>query len=673
LLNRITKIHQADGNITELKYDAYDGVLQATDKHHDVEFEYTELGSLQSRTEKGRKVKFIYNVEEELDYIKNEKGNTYRFNRNDTGQIIEEIGFDGLTRKYLRDAAGQVNTVLRPNDAVTNYKYDNNGRIYKVEHEDGNHSIFGYDKAGNLIEAINKDAVVTFGRDAIGRIIEETQNGVTVNSKYNANGRNQITSSLGADIQLNRNEQTGLVENVKAKHNATSIWEAQIKRDGTGLEIERSLPGAVKNTLQRDKTGNVIEHKTSKSDQILRQKTYTWDVNNRLKSIIDGITHGQIDFDHDSFGNLIGSTYPDGTELFKTSDEVGNLFKTKEQSDRIYGDGSKLLQSKEWKYKYDEEGNLIEKQHQKNKETWTYQWQANGMLKAVERPDGKTVSFKYDALGRRIEKIFEDNSTRWVWDGNVPLHEWTESEEQQNQLIDEAGKLAVAKPEDIITWVFDEGSFVPAAKIEGDETYSIITDYLGTPTEMYNSDGEKTWACELDIYGKIRNIDVGSLNDCTFRYQGQYEDVETGLYYNRFRYYSPDEGGYISQDPIRMQGNNPNIYAFVKDSNCSFDLFGLSPYSGEPPEPGRPTPDNTGGKFEPGKGSGHYRPNSDFNNTKGWVDKRGNLWVPTGTGPTAHGGPHWDVQTKGGNGYTNVYPGGHQSGGKNPKPQLGGC
>ena len=45
---------------------------------------------------------------------------------------------------------------------------------------------------------------------------------------------------------------------------------------------------------------------------------------------------------------------------------------------------------------------------------------------------------------------------------------------------------------------------------------------------------------------------------------GQYEDVETGLYYNRFRYYNPESGLYISQDPIRLERNNPNFYAYVK-------------------------------------------------------------------------------------------------------------
>ena len=65
------------------------------------------------------------------------------------------------------------------------------------------------------------------------------------------------------------------------------------------------------------------------------------------------------------------------------------------------------------------------------------------------------------------------------------------------------------------------------------------------------------------------------MNDCPFRYQGQYEDAEIGLYYNRFRYYDPSTGGYISQDPIGLEGNNPTLYAFVKNVNIEVDVFGL--------------------------------------------------------------------------------------------------
>ena len=45
--------------------------------------------------------------------------------------------------------------------------------------------------------------------------------------------------------------------------------------------------------------------------------------------------------------------------------------------------------------------------------------------------------------------------------------------------------------ENLITWVFDENSFVPAAKLVGDKSYSILTDHLGTPYEAYDENGEK--------------------------------------------------------------------------------------------------------------------------------------------------------------------------------------
>ena len=80
----------------------------------------------------------------------------------------------------------------------------------------------------------------------------------------------------------------------------------------------------------------------------------------------------------------------------------------------------------------------------------------------------------------------------------------------------------------------------------------------------------------MDIYGKATTF-TGDKTFIPFRYQGQYEDDETGLYYNRFRYYSPDSGTYISQDPIGLQGGL-NQYAYVHDTNDWVDVFGLAPW-----------------------------------------------------------------------------------------------
>lgn len=96
---------------------------------------------------------------------------------------------------------------------------------------------------------------------------------------------------------------------------------------------------------------------------------------------------------------------------------------------------------------------------------------------------------------------------------------------------------------------------------------------------MYDPQGNTTWEVEYDIYGKIRKQLKGKAGDCPFRYQGQYEDKETGLYYNRFRYYSADEGVYLSQDPIGLHSGEMNIYSYVNDSNYLIDPFGLAGFT----------------------------------------------------------------------------------------------
>lgn len=71
---------------------------------------------------------------------------------------------------------------------------------------------------------------------------------------------------------------------------------------------------------------------------------------------------------------------------------------------------------------------------------------------------------------------------------------------------------------------------------------------------------------------------IGEKGFIPFRYQGQYEDIETGLYYNRFRYYSPIEGMYTQQDPIGLAGGNPTLYGYVGDPNKYIDPLGLWTY-----------------------------------------------------------------------------------------------
>ena len=317
-------------------------------------------------------------------------------------------------------------------------------------------------------------------------------------------------------------------------------------------------------------------------------------------------------YDYDSFGTLVGASLDMSECLFKTPDIIGNVYRDRDARGRVYDRSGRLLKDEKNYYRYDREGNLILKSTRNVLEPpvmpqpkdwldklftrttpndkdlqahygWqqgdtAYEWYGNGMLKSVRTPEGATIRFEYNALGRRTLKETHDTCHRYAWDGNVLLHEWNyDRREKPRTEKDELGRIRYDRSEpytNLITWVYDGGSYTPVAKLTKEDSYSIVQDYLGTPIQALDSKGEVVWDCILDIYGDVLEL-RGKRDFIPFRFQGQYEDGETGLYYNRFRYYSPETGSYISQDPIGLAGNNPTLYGYVNDANSEVDLFGL--------------------------------------------------------------------------------------------------
>ena len=234
---------------------------------------------------------------------------------------------------------------------------------------------------------------------------------------------------------------------------------------------------------------------------------------------------------------------------YKLPDEVGNLYKSWLRNDRKYGKNGQLLADQNWRYHYDDEGNLIEKEN--GQTAWQYHWYASGMLAKITKPNGVEVQYEYDALGRRTAKIVHDKITRYCWDGNVLLQEFDYNlAERPTHVLDEDGFIVLSHPEpvnNLVTWIYDSGSFVPSAKIIEDKKYSILSDYLGRPAQAYNEEGDIVWEAQYDIYGKITKL-KGDKIFVPFRQLGQYEDSETpDLYYNRFRFYDCETGLYLSQ------------------------------------------------------------------------------------------------------------------------------
>lgn len=109
----------------------------------------------------------------------------------------------------------------------------------------------------------------------------------------------------------------------------------------------------------------------------------------------------------------------------------------------------------------------------------------------------------------------------------------------------------------------------------------VLTDHLGTPIALVNANGEQlgqvAWVARYTSWGEIADEYNPDQIHQPIRFQGQQLDEETNLHYNRFRYYDPRVGQYITQDPIGLEGGiNKVLYVDASPAN-SVDAMGLAP------------------------------------------------------------------------------------------------
>ena len=138
-----------------------------------------------------------------------------------------------------------------------------------------------------------------------------------------------------------------------------------------------------------------------------------------------------------------------------------------------------------------------------------------------------------------------DEETRFVWDGSNLLKE-----------IQPDGRYIYTDPD----------SYEPLAQIFDNAKDSKFylsyfhCDQIGIPREMTDKDGNLLWFGNYTGWGRLKEeTRVTDSAYQPFRLQNQYVDRETGLHYNFFRYYKPDAGRFVNQDPIGLSGGD-NLY-----------------------------------------------------------------------------------------------------------------
>jgi RHS repeat-associated protein len=104
---------------------------------------------------------------------------------------------------------------------------------------------------------------------------------------------------------------------------------------------------------------------------------------------------------------------------------------------------------------------------------------------------------------------------------------------------------------------------------------------LGTPRELTDKNGDIRWSATYKAWGNTLKVEViedeaaAVSIEQALRFQGQYFDAETGLHYNRHRYYDPDIGRFLSQDPIGL-GGGENFYLYAPNPVHWIDPLGLA-------------------------------------------------------------------------------------------------
>ena len=265
-------------------------------------------------------------------------------------------------------------------------------------------------------------------------------------------------------------------------------------------------------------------------------------------------------YSYDAAGRLIGSQHGDHAHRYSV-DAAGNRL----EGQQALSD-NRLGQLNGTRYRYDGAGNLVERQ-QPNGERLTLGYDGANrlvhLIHASELGATREATYRYDGLGRRISKTVRHTSgttatTHYGWDGDRIVREETDNQRT--------------------TVVYEPGSFVPMLRIDdtqqGQVLSAYITDALGTPMQLVTPNGQPRWLAEPDDWAAVKNQRAVRNVTQPIRFQGQWHDEESGLYYNRHRYYDPQQGRYISQDPIGLNGGT-NLYGYVANPTGMVDPLGL--------------------------------------------------------------------------------------------------
>ena len=406
---------------------------------------------------------------------------------------------------------------------------------------------YRYNAAGELTEVILPgDETLTFSRDEAGReVLRHSNRGFACEQGWNAAGQ-PVSQRAG-------------------------FFPEEATWDGLVPSLVREY--------RYDSAGNV-SGVTSREDYGREtRREYRLDRNGQVTAVTasgTGLGYGEGDesYGYDSCGYLKAQS--------------AGRHRISEETDQ-YAGGHRLKQAGNTQYDYDAAGRMVSRTRHRDgyrPETERFRWDSRDQLTGYCSAQGEQWEYRHDASGRRTEKRCDRKKIRftYLWDGDsiAEIREYRDDKLYSVRhlvfngfelISQQFSRVRQAHPSVAPQWVT--------------RTNHAVSDLTGRPLMLFNSEGKTVWRPgQTSLWGLALSLPAdtgypdprGELDPEAapgLLYAGQWQDVESGLCYNRFRYYEPETGMYLVSDPLGLQGGE-QTYRYVPNPLRWIDPLGLN-------------------------------------------------------------------------------------------------
>src|SRR5437588_4246182 len=453
---------------------------------------------------------------------------------------------------FAYDAVG--NRIQRTdyNNMTTSYAYDELHRLTTITYPDASTTTYSYDALSQLKTATNLNGTVSFVYDSLGRATSTTDVwGQVINYTYDANDRRtKMSFATTTKATYTYDAVNHLTKITDGSNLATSyVYDAANKL------TSRTLPNSVATIYTYDGLDRLTRLKDAKNNTVIADNNYTYNAAGQITQNID--QSGTHAYGYDALDRLTSATYTGTPAESYAYDSVGNRTSSQRSATYSYQPFNRLTNTTTASYVYNNNGNLISKTEGAG--TTQFQWNFENRLIQVVTPASGSVTYKYDALGRRIQSAPSNGvSTNFTYDGNDVAQDKTST--------------------NVITEYLNGPGIDNKIHLKtGSTLYYFAQDHLGSTTALTDSKGALVERQSYDAYGNSS----GSTRT-RYGYTGRERDSLTRVQYNRARFYDPQLGRFISEDPIGLAGGI-NSFAYVGNNPVLYrDPSGLCPQNSAP-------------------------------------------------------------------------------------------